>query len=87
MRKVKDKNETVHEVHARYMLSNGWEFYQLDKTEDDGVAFGYMDGCPYPELGYSDTNQFTCLAVGHGDELHSIDPPIGWAWNDEVMYV
>jgi len=85
-RKVKDTFGNEHSVHAWFMLYNGWEFFQLDK-EEDGVAFGFMDGCPFPELGYSNLNDIraNCMAQGEGAELWEIAPPIEWEWDfDEV---
>ncbi len=81
-RLVVDKHGNKHEVHAHYILSGMWEYYQLEEKDEFGVMFGYMENCPYPEFGSQHEAEITDIMISkaRGKQLWHIDPPVGWKW-------
>ena len=81
-RKVKDNHGNTHEVYEWRMLKNGWEFYQLDETEEFGVKFGFIDGCPYPEFGSQHEAELEVVTAARAErfDLWELAPPQGWEW-------
>ena len=81
-RLVVDKHGNKHEVHAHYILSGMWEYYQLEEKDEFGVMFGYMTNCPYPEFGSQHEAEITDVMISkaRGKQLWHIAPPVGWKW-------
>ena len=64
------------------MLKNGWEFYQLNETEEFGVKFGFMDNCPYPEFGSQHEAELEEVTAARAEsfDVWELAPPQGWEW-------
>ena len=81
-RMAKDSQGNTHEVYAHWILTNNWEFYQLEPADEFGVVFGYMTNCDYPELGSQHESELDDNKASYckGFTLWDIAPPIGWEW-------
>jgi len=79
MIKVKTQYDYDATIISWYMLKNGWEYYQLESADKDGIAYGFVMG---------DSNEFGTFSLNeikpyiwvqaHGQELQEIALPEGW---------
>ena len=81
-RKIKDHYGKTHEVYEWRMLKNGWQFYQIEKTDDFGSMHGFMGYCPYPEFGSQHEAELEEVTAARAErfDLWEIAPPQGWEW-------
>jgi hypothetical protein len=70
-------------VHQHLILKNFWEYY-LEKTDKDGIAFGYVMGFEN-EWGDVSLNEVKPYIMTNttGAGLDEIMPPEGYYWEDE----
>ena len=70
-------------VHQHIILKNFWEYY-LEKTDKDGIAFGYVMGFE-DEWGDVSLNEVKpyIMSKTSGAGLYEIMPPEGYCWEDE----
>ena len=68
-----------------HLLPNGWEVWQLEDADPDGIFYGYVEG-DESEFGLSSLLE---LDIAHamtvqGKQLEELEPPIGWEWEKEI---
>ena len=83
---INSNNEDTNEPFAvaqHIILRNGWE-YDLEETDEDGVAFGYVMGFAN-EWGsvYLPEIEPHIASVARGTMLDDIMAPFGYHWEDE----
>ena len=66
-------------------LPNGWEVWQLEDADPDGIFYSYVEGNE-SEFGLSSMKEVERyqITIAEGDELDGLDPPVGWEWEKEV---
>ncbi len=68
-----------------HLLPNGWEVWQLEGADPDGIFYGYTEGNE-SEFGLSSLKELesvNALCV-QGKQLEELSPPIGWEWEKEI---
>ena len=63
-------------------LPNGWEVWQLEDADPNGIFYSYVEGNE-SEFGLSSLKELESVITlcAEGDELDGLDPPIGWEWD------
>jgi hypothetical protein len=66
-------------------LPNGWEVWQLEDADPDGIFYSYVEGNE-SEFGLSSLKELESVITlcAEGDELDGLDPPAGWIWEKEI---
>ena len=68
-----------------HLLPNGWEVWQLEDADPDGIFYGYVEG-DESEFGLSSLKELesvNALCV-QGKELDVLSAPAGWEWEKEM---
>jgi hypothetical protein len=68
-----------------HLLPNGWEVWQLEGADPDGIFYGYTEGNE-SEFGLSSLKELesvNALCV-QGKQLDELAAPIGWEWEKEI---
>jgi len=70
-------------VHQHIILKNFWEYY-LERTDEDGIAFGFVMGAEN-EWGSVSINEIKphIASIARGNELEHVMAPAGYIWEDE----
>ena len=68
-----------------HLLPNGWEVWQLEDADRNGIFYSYVEG-EESEFGLSSLLE---LDIAHamtvqGKQLDELDPPDGWEWEKEI---
>ena len=68
-----------------HLLPNGWEVWQLEDADPDGIFYSYVEG-DESEFGTSSLKELesvNTLCV-QGKQLDELEPPAGWTWEKEI---
>ena len=68
-----------------HLLPNGWEVWQLEDADPDGIFYSYVEG-DESEFGTSSLKELesvNSLCV-QGKQLDELDAPAGWTWEKEI---
>ena len=85
MRKATTQYGNPVTVLSWYLLPNGWEVWQLEDADKDGIFYSYVEG-DESEFGLSSLKELesvNALCVT-GKELDDLAPPAGWEWEKEM---
>ena len=85
MRKATTQYGNPVTVLSWYLLPNGWEVWQLEDADPDGIFYGYVEG-DESEFGLSsllELESVNALCV-QGKELDELAAPAGWEWEKEI---
>jgi len=68
-----------------HLLPNGWEVWQLEGADPNGIFYSYVEGNE-SEFGLSSLTELdsvNALCV-QGKQLDELDAPAGWEWEKEI---
>ena len=89
-RKVTDTHGREHEVHAWYLVRNGWEYWQLEAADENGYAYGYVmgDACEFGGFDVNEVSDFL-MSQASGELLYDLAPPSDyshneWEWKKDI---
>ena len=84
MRKVNDSAGREHTIHAWYVTTHGWEYFQTKATDEHGYSYGFVHG-DADEWGSFSLDEIKpyLMSSATGYELYELAPPIGWEWKDD----
>ena len=91
-RKVQDPNGREYDIHAWYLVRNGWEYWQTEPTDENGYTFGYVmgDACEWGSFNVNEIKEFM-MSCATGNELYELAPPSdrydSWKWKENQKKV
>jgi len=67
------------------LLPNGWEVWQLEGADPDGIFYSYVEGNE-SEFGLSSMKELESVnaMTVQGEQLEDLEPPAGWEWEKEI---
>jgi hypothetical protein len=87
-RKVYDNTGNEWEVHGWYLTQHGWEYWQLEPTDQYGCAMCYVQGmaCEFGTVNLQHISKYV-ISSTEGLGLWDLSPPYDgdmkpWAWSE-----
>jgi hypothetical protein len=92
VKRVIDLNGREHDIHAWYLLRNGWEYWQTEPVGDDGYTFGYVMGhaCEWGSFNLKEMSEYL-MSTAKGSDLDDLSPPTddfgdSWSWKNQEIF-
>lgn len=79
-----DEHGTTVDVIEHIILCNYWEYYILEKADEDGIAFALVMG-DYTELGSVSMDEIKPYIVSRTTDLAKLSPAEKWSWCDDKL--